>query len=108
MCIRDSLETATRDCCPGPATPGWRGRGDLYAIRAGQREHRMDADSFRTRAADDAGPGVLLRRHGARQVGPEHDDDELRGDGRRRGHLDAVRILRGMSLIHISEPTRLG
>ena len=33
---------------------------------------------LRPRAADDARPGVLLRRHGPRQERPQHDDDELR------------------------------
>src|SRR5881396_4111741 len=47
----------------------------------------------RTRALDDRGSRVLLRRAGTPQERPEHDDDE-RGRARRdRRAVDAVRLL---------------
>ena len=61
-----------------------------------QRGHRVDARLHGAGAADDAGAGLLLRRHGAIEERAQHDDDELRRAGPGGGGVGAARLLAGL------------
>ncbi len=57
----------------------------------------MDAGELGAGAADGAGAGALLRRHGAPEERAHHDDDELRGDGGHRRAVDRSSATRSRS-----------
>ena len=61
------------------------------------RRHRLGARIERTGTADDAGPGPVLRRHGAYQERSEHAHDELRDHF---GGQYPVGLLRVQPVVH--------
>ena len=79
-----------------PSRSSSAGRSKHDSTRRELRRHRLDPHLSRAGAADDAGPRAVLRRHGARQDRPQHDDDELRGPRLDLRRLGALGLLDGL------------
>ena len=65
-----------------------------------QRGHLLDARVHRAGPPDDPGAGLFLRRDGALEERPEHDDDEFRRAGPGGRGVGAARLLAGVRAGH--------
>ena len=64
------------------------------------RRHRLDPHQRESRAADDARPRTLLRRHGPGAERAQHDDDVLRRARPHQRAVGALRLLDGVRRRH--------
>ena len=82
---------ARRHAPGGRRARGRAGRARTRRAEGRHRRHRLGADLLRARPHDDrAGPGALLRRHGAAEERAGHPHAVVHPDG---GHLDPVGAL---------------